>query len=102
VKREEAISVLKELLDNCLGLNGRSLEIVPSNDITSIDQGYEITIKGTLDEHTKQRVVEIVTLHRLAYQTGSFWKTKHSLNKTEPDTFIIYQPQTQKPQNKVK
>jgi hypothetical protein len=28
--------------------------------------------------------------HQLTYQAGSMWKTKRSINKTDPDTFIIY------------
>jgi hypothetical protein len=89
LKREEAISILKELLDNCTGLDGRSLELTaPSVGLS----GYQIIIKGVLDEETKKAIQTISTKYELAIQTGSFWKTKHSINKTEPDTLIIYKP----------
>ncbi len=91
MKREEAISVLKELLDNCSGLDGHYFELSPPNS-PSIIGGYQIIIKTALDEKTKNGIQAILTKHQLAYQTGSMWKTKRSMNKTEPDTFIIYKP----------
>jgi hypothetical protein len=87
LKRDEAISVLKELLDNCAGLDGRGLELIASNAPTS---GYQIIIKGVLDEETKQRINVILIKHQLNSQIGNLWKTKHSSNKTEPDTLIIF------------
>lgn len=93
MKREEAVSVLKELLDNCTGLDGHSLELTPPNVLTPKRDGYQIIIKGILDAETKQHIQEIITKHRLTSQTGSMWKTKHSINKTESDTLIIYRKQ---------
>ena len=87
LKREEAVLVVKELLDNCTGLDGHSLELNASTISTS---GYQIIIKGILNEETKKCIKDILTKHQLASQTGSFWKTKRSINKTEPDTLIIY------------
>jgi hypothetical protein len=92
LKREEAISVLKELLDNCNGLDGHYLELSPSNASSSTMGGYQITIKTALDEETKKCIQEILIKHQLTYQAGSMWKTKRSINKTDPDTFIIYRP----------
>jgi hypothetical protein len=90
LKRDEAISVLKELLDNCAGLDGHGLELIASNALTS---GYQIIVKGVLDEETKQRIDVILTKHQLTSQMGNLWKTKHSLNKTEPDTLILFKPE---------
>lgn len=90
MKREEAISVLKELLDNCLGLDGHSLELASPSASTSTAGGYQIIIKPALDEETQKRIQTILTKHQLSYQTGSMWRTKWSINKTEPDTLIIY------------
>ena len=90
LKRDEAISVLKELLDNCIGLDGHGLELIASNALTS---GYQIIVKGVLDEETKQRIDVILTKHQLTSQMGNLWKTKHSLNKVEPDTLIIFKPE---------
>ena len=92
MKREEAISVLKELLDNCMGLDGHYFELAPPNVGTSTKGGYQIIIKVALDQETKKCVQDILMKHQLAYQIGSMWKTKRSINKTDPDTFIIYKP----------
>jgi hypothetical protein len=87
LKREEAILVLKELLDSCMDLDGHSLELAPPNVPNS---GYQIIIKGILDQETKQHIQNITTKHQLTTQTGNIWKTKRTPNKTEPDTHIIY------------
>jgi hypothetical protein len=88
VKREDAIVVLKELIDNCAGLDGHSMELTPP---TIGAGGYQITIRVALDQETKNCIQTILTKHGLTYQTGSIWKTKRTLNQ-EPDTFIIYKP----------
>jgi hypothetical protein len=41
LKREEAIAVLKELLDNCQGLDGHYLELAPPS-APSTTGGYQI------------------------------------------------------------
>ena len=92
MRREEAISVLKELLDNCTGLDGHYFELAPPSAPTSTKEGYQIIIKATLGQETKKCIQDILTKHQLTYQTGSMWKTKRSINKTDPDTFIIYKP----------
>jgi hypothetical protein len=91
LKREEAIAVLKELLDNCKGLDGRSLELTSSSTPSETGGGYQIIIRGILDGETKKRIQNILAEHQLTYQMGSLWRTKRSLNK-EPDTIIIYKP----------
>jgi hypothetical protein len=91
LKRDEAIAVLKELLDNCIGLDGHYLELSPSNSASGAG-GYQLTISKALDEETQNCMQTILSKHQLAFQAGSIWKTKRSANKTEPDTFIIYKP----------
>jgi hypothetical protein len=88
LKREEAIALVKELLECCLGLDGHSLELSPP---TLAAGGYQVIIRVALDEETKKCIYGILSKHQLAYQTGSIWRTKHSINK-EPDTLIIYRP----------
>jgi hypothetical protein len=92
LRREEAISVLKELLDNCTGLDGHYFELAPPNAPTSTKEGYQIIIKAAFDQETKKYIQDILMKHQLTCQIGSMWKTKRSTNKTEPDTFIIYKP----------
>jgi hypothetical protein len=94
LKREEAISVLKELLENCKGLDGHSLELTEPRIPAS---GYQIIIKGILDQETKQQIQKTITKHQLISQTGNMWKTKRSLNKTEPDTLILYRTNANPP-----
>jgi hypothetical protein len=96
LRREEAISVLKELLDYCAGLDGHYFELAPPNAPTSAKEGYQIIIKGALDQETIKFIQEMLVKHQLTCQIGSMWKTKHSTNKTDPDTLIIYKP-TPKP-----
>jgi hypothetical protein len=90
LKREEAILVLKELLDGCRGLDGHYLELEPPSASSSTVGGYQIIIKLALDVETQKCILDILKKHQLTYQTGSIWKTKRSINKTDPDTFIIY------------
>jgi hypothetical protein len=90
VKRDEAVTVLKELIDSCQGLDGHPLELTPPNTATPTGNGYQIFIFKPLDDATKKSVIDIVTRHKLAYQSGSIWKTRRGA--TEPDTFIIYRP----------
>ena len=90
LKRAEAITVLKELLDKCNCLDGHLMEIAPPVASKSADQGYQIIIKGTIDGETQRHIKDIIVQHQLVSQIGSLWKTKRSLNKTEPDTLVIY------------
>ena len=82
--------VLKELLDYCEGLDEHSLELSSSNLIESELGGYQIIIRGTLDEESKRRIQNILMRHQLSWQVGSMWRTRRSANRTSPDTFIVY------------
>ena len=90
MKREIAILVLKELLDNCMGLDGHYFELSPPCGSAASVGGYQIVIHARLDQKTKTKIQTILVKHGLAFQEGTMWKTKRS--KTEPDTFIIYAP----------
>jgi len=57
LRREEAISVLKELLDNCTGLDGHYFELAPPNEPTSTKEGYQIIIKAALDQEKKMHTI---------------------------------------------
>ncbi len=94
MKRNEAITVLKELLECCEGLDGHILQLEPP--VTSPeDGGYQIIIKLALDEKTQNCILEILANHNLSYQAGNVWKTKHSINKAGSDTLIIYRHKNQ-------
>jgi hypothetical protein len=87
LKREEAICVIKELLDSAIGLDGRGLELAPISSAGN----YQIVIRGILDEKTNAVISAIVAKHQLTIQTGNIWKTRHT-QKEQPDTLIIYKP----------
>jgi hypothetical protein len=93
LKRDEAVLVLKELLDGCSSIDGHSLELSPPSPVG----GYQIIVKGALDEPTKKFIIDLASKHQLTCQLGNFWRTKQSTAKTGPDTLIIYKP---KPPNK--
>jgi hypothetical protein len=95
LRRDEAVLVLKRLLDCCVGLDGCGLELAPPSSPRETGGGYQIVIRGVLDGETRKQLEGIVAEFGLAFQVGSMWKTKHSLNK-EPDTFIIYKPKNNK------
>lgn len=90
LKRAEAITVLKELLEKCNCLDGHLVEIAPPIASKVATEGYQIIIKGAIDGETQRHIKDIIVQHQLVSQAGSLWKTKRSLNKTEPDTLIIY------------
>jgi hypothetical protein len=92
LKRKEALSVLKEVLENCKSLDGHYFELSAPCASTQTVGGYQIVIHATLDEKTKNVIQAILTKYQLGYQEGSLWKTRQSKNKTAPDTFIIYKP----------
>ncbi len=85
--------MVKELLDNCLGIDGRSMEVAPpSPAIASNMDGYQINVRGAIDEVTKEQIQETAAKHQLSIQIGNFWRTKRTINKPEPDILIIYKP----------
>jgi hypothetical protein len=90
LRRDEAIVVVKELLDNLRGLDGHPLTLTSP----TAGGGYQIIVGGSLDEETRKRIQTIAAQHQLACQIGSLWRTKRSINK-EPDTLVIYKPKTQ-------
>ncbi len=89
MKREEAITIIKELLDACSGLDGHPVELAPPTTPLASGEGYQIIIRGILDAATRNGVEATAAQHQLALQVGSMWKTKRTLSQ-EPDTLILY------------
>jgi len=77
-------------LDKCRGLDGHYLKLVPPNALKLMNGGYQILIMATLNEEIKNCIQNIIMKHQLTYQSGSMWKTKRSVKKTDSDTIIIY------------
>lgn len=80
MKREEAISVLKELFEKCTFLDGHYLALMQAGYAGLMSKGYQIVIKCALDEETR------ICMQDILMKNGLTIKVK------EADTFIIYLP----------
>jgi hypothetical protein len=80
LKREEAISVLKELFEKCTFLDGHYLSLTPPAYANLLSKGYQIVIKCSLDEETRTCMQDILMKNGL------------TIKVKEEDTFIIYRP----------
>ena len=78
MKREEAISVLKELFEKCTSLDGHYLALMPAGYAGLISKGYQILINTSLDEETRYCMQDILIKYML------------TIKIQEPSTFIIY------------
>jgi hypothetical protein len=78
LKREEAISVLKELFEKCTSLDGHYLALMPTGYAGLISKGYQILINTSLDEETRNCMQDILIKYRL------------TIKIQEASTFIIY------------
>jgi hypothetical protein len=86
LNRVEAVSVIKELLDCCIGLDGQTIQLTPP---IAAGGGYQIMLVGTFDQVTITCVQATAKKHGLALQMGNIWKTKRTTN-IQPNTLIIY------------
>ena len=80
LKREEAIIVLKELFDQCTTLEGHYLELLPPDASNLLSGGYQIVIKTTLDEVTRNCMQDVLIKYHL------------TIKIPDAQTFIIYKP----------
>lgn len=80
LKREEAILVLKELFEKCPFLDGRYLALMPAEPPTLMSQKYQILIKTSLDEETRNCMQDILIKYQL------------TIKIKEENTFITYRP----------
>ncbi len=89
MKREDAISLVRELLEDCGGLDGKTLQLVPP---VAAGAGYQVMLTGAFMETTVAYVKETAAKHGLICQVGSIWKTTR--NSNQPNTLIIYKPKS--------
>jgi hypothetical protein len=80
LKREEAILVLKELFEKCTFLDGYYLALMPAGYAGLISKGYQILIKTSIDEETRNCMQDILIKYKL------------TIKIQEEETFIIYRP----------
>lgn len=90
MNREEAIMILKMLLEGCVGLDCHTFELVPTNLSGTKPDRYQIIIRGPLEEETNKKIQKMLTKQQLYWQIGNIWKTRRSVKKLESDTLIIY------------
>ncbi|MCW4024833.1 MAG: hypothetical protein NWF01_07355 [Candidatus Bathyarchaeota archaeon] len=87
MKRNEAIALIKELLEGCAGLDGQNLQLVAP---VSALGGYQVMLSGNFEEQTIECIKALASKHGFACQLGNIWKTKRGDNL--PNTLIVYKP----------
>ena len=80
MNRDEAVDLLKELLDKYRSLEGKSFAIMPPDANNVRSKGYQVHIKTELDENT------ILQLRRYALDCGL------ALTEEKKNLTIIYKP----------
>jgi hypothetical protein len=79
MKRNEAITCLKEITNTCTNMSLDSITLFNSKPDDPQSTGYQMHIKTVLDNETKQRLQNIAKKHSLAL-------------REEKGKVIIYQP----------
>ncbi len=80
MKREEAISLMNELMQNCPKLNSIFLCLVPPSE--SKFGGYQVHLRISMDEETRRSVTDVVEKHGLMIEES-----------TSEDLVIVYKKQ---------
>jgi hypothetical protein len=83
MKRDEAISFLKEVFDKCTLLDGQYFCLTPPNIASQLSKGYQIHMMKSLHSDDLVCMNKILSRHGL-------------LLKIEKDLTIIYKPQKPK------
>lgn len=83
MKREEAIQVLRTILDECDLTDGYSFSLIPPKPDNPLSVGYKLQLRIPISQAEKSCISEIVTKKGLA------------MNSIE-DLTIIYKPQPEK------
>jgi hypothetical protein len=78
MKREEAVTCLKEITAFCTNMSPNAVTLTDSTQ-SSLSVGYQVKIKTVLDVETKQQVQEIAKKYNLAL-------------KESEEEIIIYRP----------
>ncbi len=68
MNRQDAVTLFKELQEKCPELYATHLMLMPPNADNVLSKGYQIHIKPSIDEHTRQCVEPIVVKHSLAFK----------------------------------
>jgi len=79
MKRNEAVTYLKEITNTCTNMSPDAVALFDSRPDDPDSTGYQVHIKTVLDNETKQRLQNIAEKHSLAL-------------REEKGKVIIYQP----------
>lgn len=81
MKREEAVNVLKEIIEKCRMCDGNWLALMPPNSHNLLSKGYQIHLKFPVSKTAIACVSAILEKYKLAM-----------LNKEGQELIIIYRP----------
>jgi len=76
--RAQAVNIIKEILETCRVIEGRSITLLPPKDNDKLSNTFQIHIRTT-DEPLKECIKEIAAKHGLATQQ-------------EENYFVVYKP----------
>ncbi len=81
LNREEAISLLKEIIGVCSVLSGEAIMLMPANADDVLSHGYQLHIKAMLSQHDLSCIKPIVEKHNLSIA-----------NEPNKNLLVIYRP----------
>jgi hypothetical protein len=79
MKREEAVTCLKEITCSCANMSPNAVTLTDPKLNDPLAVGYQVKIKTILDSETKQQVQQIAKKYNLALKEGE-------------EEIIIYRP----------
>ena len=83
MKRREAISVLKEIIEKCQMCDGNWVALMPPNSASLLSKGYQIHLKFPVDKTAVNCIKEVLEKYKLVL-----------IDKRENELLIIYRPKT--------
>ena len=69
LERQEAIEILKAILDKCPRLDGNPICLMPS-ETNLLAEGYQIHITSTICDEAKQYLMELLANRGIEYREG--------------------------------
>lgn len=79
MRRDEAVTCLKEITSTCTNMSPDSVALVQSKPDDPLSVGYQVHIETVLDQETERQLEDIA-------------KKLHLALKKEKDKVIIYKP----------
>ncbi len=83
MRREEAVSVLREIIDKCQMCDGNWVALMPPNSHNLLSVGYQVHLKIPLDQQAINCIEKVLKEYDL-----------RMMNKREQELLIIYRPKS--------